>query len=76
LLIVPQIDVPTCNCGFNHYSYVGCDDIDDAADEFVNVAMVNKNVGGEVSNHACKFWYHFVSICIPWRLVLCFVYYL
>jgi hypothetical protein len=48
LLIVPQIDVPNCNymkeledCGFNHYTYVGSDDSDDAADESVNIFVVS-----------------------------------
>ncbi|WJX45740.1 hypothetical protein P8452_32601 [Trifolium repens] len=49
------IDVPNCNamkeledCGFNHYTYVGSNDSDDAADESVNTVVASNIVGGEV----------------------------
>ncbi|WJX34007.1 hypothetical protein P8452_22160 [Trifolium repens] len=42
-----NIDVPACDsikeledCGFNHYSYVGSDDSDDAAGDCVNAAIL------------------------------------
>ncbi|KAK2355930.1 hypothetical protein QL285_093299 [Trifolium repens] len=49
------IDVPTCDSikeledyGFNHYSYVGSNNSDDAADEYVNAVIADDNVVGEV----------------------------
>jgi hypothetical protein len=82
LLIVPQIDVPTCDSikeledyGFNHYSYVGSNNSDDAADEYVNAVIADDNVVGEVSIHACKSWYQLVSMyAMRFSVMLCLLF--
>jgi hypothetical protein len=63
LSIFLQIDGPACDsikelegCGFNHYSYVGSDDSDDAADDCVNAAIPDEHVVGEVSMYTCSCW--------------------
>jgi hypothetical protein len=82
LSIFLQIDGPACDsikelegCGFNHYSYVGSDDSDDAADDCVNAAIPDEHVVGEVSIHACKSWYQLVSMyAMRFSVMLCLLF--
>jgi hypothetical protein len=44
------------DCGFNHYSFVGSDDSDDAANEFVDAGVTDEHVSGKVCMHAYNVW--------------------
>jgi hypothetical protein len=44
-------------CGFNHYSYVGSDDSNEAVDESLSAVIADSSVVDVVSSHACESWY-------------------